>query len=415
MAKVLSSISGNLISAASAGYAPTNGTDVSAIASAYQVVSATAGRSYGGSTFITSINNTYISSFYSHSADSASRAWSASYDSTGRMISALPNSAAVSAIASSYAASAASSKQDSSAMSAYALSADVSGCIDTVSANSATWGTQVVSSLSSAPAYSENWVTSINDMKLSAERANSAQWGRSAIFDNKGRYLSSLAASADVSGCIDTVSSNSASWAQVVTSLSGNANFYNQINSKSISSTVSYKARLDENGNSISALYNTVSAQSANWGGSALALSAGPGVRLYKTGDTLVAGLDETVLWTGSASMSSNSSIVLSEPAWNFECIDVYARAHTSNKVLSVERLYMSELSGASGYGSLTIIGHAGGGGIRFNNTQININDSGNVKWSESKMYSILTTEVQTAVTNAVFTKIVGVHRAASN
>lgn len=35
MAYVLSSISGNLISAASAGYAPTNGADVSAIASAY--------------------------------------------------------------------------------------------------------------------------------------------------------------------------------------------------------------------------------------------------------------------------------------------------------------------------------------------------------------------------------------------
>ena len=121
MAKVLSSISGNLISAASAGYAPTNGADVSAIASAYQVVSATAGRSYGGSTFITSINNTYISSFYSHSAESATRAWTAYYDSTGRMISALPNSAAVSAIASSYAASAASSKQDSSAMSAHVL------------------------------------------------------------------------------------------------------------------------------------------------------------------------------------------------------------------------------------------------------------------------------------------------------
>ena len=50
------------------------------------------------------------------------------------------DSATVSAIASSYAESAVSSKQDSSAMTAYALSSDVSGVIDTVSSNSATWG-----------------------------------------------------------------------------------------------------------------------------------------------------------------------------------------------------------------------------------------------------------------------------------
>jgi hypothetical protein len=69
MAYVLTSLSGNLISAASAAYAPTNSADVSAIASAY-----------------------------------------------------------------------AADKQDASAMSAYALSSDVSGVIDTVSSNSASWG-----------------------------------------------------------------------------------------------------------------------------------------------------------------------------------------------------------------------------------------------------------------------------------
>lgn len=69
MAYVLTSLSGNLISAASAAYAPTNSADVSAIASAY-----------------------------------------------------------------------AADKQDASAMSAYALSSNVSGVIDTVSSNSASWG-----------------------------------------------------------------------------------------------------------------------------------------------------------------------------------------------------------------------------------------------------------------------------------
>lgn len=200
---------------------------ISSIASSYaksaQVVSSTATQLYAGTAYVTSLNSAPLSASRAGNAANAAIANSAYYDGTGRLISALPDSATVSAIASSYAASAASSKQDSSAMSAYALSADVSGCIDTVSANSATWGTQVVSSLYSAPAYGENWVTSINDMKLSAERANSAQWGRSAIFDNKGRYLSSLAASADVSGCIDTVSAQSATWGGSALALSAGA------------------------------------------------------------------------------------------------------------------------------------------------------------------------------------------------
>jgi hypothetical protein len=66
----------------------------------------------------------------------------------------------------------------------------------------------------------------------------------------------------------------------------------------------------------VSSTIDTVSAQSANWGGSALALSAGPGVSLTKSGNTLIAGLDETVLWSNA---SGSSSIALSEPITNFE------------------------------------------------------------------------------------------------
>ena len=275
-----SSVSG-VISAVSSNSASWGGgidsATCSAIASAYQVVSAIGTGAIGVSAYVGHINNTNIKAWSADTARMASTAQYAHYDGKGRLISSLPNSAAVSAIASSYAASAASSKQDSSAMSAYALSADVSGCIDTVSANSATWGTQVVSSLSSAPAYSENWVTAINDMKLSAERANSAQWVRSAIFDNKGRYLSSLAASADVSGCIDTVS-----------------------------------------------------AQSANWGGSALALSAGPGIRFDKVDNTLVASVDETVLWEGSARLTSYSS-TLSDSLHNYKYVDIYVQPNSAD------------------------------------------------------------------------------------
>jgi hypothetical protein len=114
MAYVLSSVSGNLISAASAGFAPTNSADVSAIASAYQVVSATATQLNAGTAYLTSVNETPISASRAGNAANASLANSAWYDGTGRLISALPDSAAVSSIASSYAESAASGKLDSS-------------------------------------------------------------------------------------------------------------------------------------------------------------------------------------------------------------------------------------------------------------------------------------------------------------
>ena len=139
MAKVLSSISGNLISAASAGYAPTNSGDVSAIASAYQVVSSTGTQLYAGTAYVTSVNGDALSAARAGNAANAVQATSAWYDGTGRLISALPDAAEVSSIASSYAESAASSKADSSSLSSYALSSDVSGVIDTVSTNSATW------------------------------------------------------------------------------------------------------------------------------------------------------------------------------------------------------------------------------------------------------------------------------------
>lgn len=113
MAYVLTSLSGNLISAASAGYAPTISGDVSAIASAYQVVSATATQLNAGTAYLTSVNETPISASRAGNAANASLATSAWYDGTGRFISSLPDEATVSSIASSYAESAASGKQNS--------------------------------------------------------------------------------------------------------------------------------------------------------------------------------------------------------------------------------------------------------------------------------------------------------------
>lgn len=240
MAYVLSSVSGNLISAASAGFAPTNSADVSAIASSYQVVSSTATQLYAGTAYLTSVNEAPISAARAGNAANATLATSAYYDGTGRLISSLPDSAAVSAIASSYVESGVSSKQDTLSF-AYNTADQIS------SINGSALGGMDEAAVSGiASAYAESAVSSKADSSA----------------------LSSYALSADVSGTVDLVST-----------------------------------------------------QSANWGGSALALSAGPGVKLTKSGDTLVvASTNETVLWSSTATASS---FTLSESLSSFERVKV--------------------------------------------------------------------------------------------
>ena len=129
MTQIVSSISGIEIYAPSAGYAPTNSADVSAIASGYQVVSATSTELYAGTAFLTGVNGAPVSASRAGQAANASMSNSAYYDGTGRLISALPDSAAVSGIASAYAESAASGKLDSSASSAFYTTANESGYV----------------------------------------------------------------------------------------------------------------------------------------------------------------------------------------------------------------------------------------------------------------------------------------------
>lgn len=249
MASAVTSIYNNVISAASAGFAPTNSADVSAIASAYQVVSATATQLYAGTAYVTSVNDNPLSASRAGNAANASMANSAYYDGTGRLISALPDSATVSAIASSYAESAASSKQD--ALTFGYNTADQISSID----GSALGGMDEAAVSAIASAYAESAVSSVS--------------GNYYTTANESGY----ALSSDVSATVDIVGT-----------------------------------------------------QSANWGGSALALSAGPGVKLEKVGNTLVASTDETVLWSGSGYEvgDSSQSITLSESPLNFNTIRVY-------------------------------------------------------------------------------------------
>ena len=102
---------------------------------------------------------------------------------------------------------------------------------------------------------------------------------------------------------------------QVITSTGGNANYVNRLNNKGISAMVSYKARLDEGNHSISALYDTVSTNSASW--ETVTTSAG----IIGNGTTESPLMtDETVLYSGTRNVSG----VLNDSPFNYDRIRIY-------------------------------------------------------------------------------------------
>lgn len=123
-------------------------------------------------------------------------------------------------------------------------------------------------------------------------------------------------------------------------------------------------------------------------------------------------GVDETVLSTTTYVMSNNPTITLSEPAWNFEFVDIYVLPHNTNNVPIVLRFVTGGLV-ANNQGSITVQAHAGGGGIRLNNGLLTISSSGNLVITESKQFSIVGTTVSQGTAASTFVKVVGIHRIA--
>ena len=187
--QVLSSLSGITFYAPSAGFAPTNSAEVSAIASSYQVVSATATQLNAGTAYLTSVNDTPISASRAGNAVNATQATSAWYDGTGRLISALPDSAAVSAIASSYAESAASSKQDTltfgydtsdkiSSINGSSLAGEGGGLVTSIQTAQDPWYQQSISGINGSSIYPK-WAVSANSAGT-ADTAGFATFAQSA-------------------------------------------------------------------------------------------------------------------------------------------------------------------------------------------------------------------------------------------
>lgn len=195
MTQIVSSISGIEIYAPSAGYAPTNSGDVSAIASAYQVVSATGTQLYAGTAHVTSINSAPISASRAGNAANAALATSAWYDGTGRLISSLPDSAAVSSIASAYAPTFGLNDGKISSINGSALDTPTGGGVVTATGSGLFQGDTVI--------------TTINESSLTAVAAH---------YDALGNTIHSYYAPyTSFTGVSSTVANNSASWGAGVT------------------------------------------------------------------------------------------------------------------------------------------------------------------------------------------------------
>lgn len=102
---------------------------------------------------------------------------------------------------------------------------------------------------------------------------------------------------------------------------------------------------------------DTISAVTTNsgaWGGSALPISAGPGVKLEMNNGTLVASLDETVLWEGSLTGTAGSLTAnLSEPYNNFEYVKLtmgsqYGSTYTYDSSASNFQVFSPYVGGGS-------------------------------------------------------------------
>lgn len=301
MAFVLSSVSGNLISAASAGYAPTNSADVSAIASAYQVVSATATQLYAGTAYLTSVNGAPVSASRAGQAANASLANSAWYDGTGRFISALPDSAAVSAIASSYA----TGKQDTLAF-AYNTANQIS------SINGSALGGMDEAAVSGiASAYAQSAASS----KLDTSAFNSGDFY---LTSNPSGFITGV----DLTPYQPTSAMSAyATTAYVTSGLSGKENVFNAGTGLEFVQSGSDRVLQVE---------------------APVDIVAGPGIVIDNPdGNTLRVSVDQaiaTVLYDANSSPNQTGPWALSEVRTNFEWIDIVFGTDNSGNEVKVQR-----------------------------------------------------------------------------
>jgi hypothetical protein len=230
--------------------------------------------------------------------------------------------------------------------------------------------------------------------------------GKDVIIELDG-YSANSASMYAWDGAVDTVSTNSASWgaggvdSATVSSIASSYAESAASSKMDTSAMTSYALSAD-----VSGTVDLVSTQSANWGGSALALSAGPGVKLEKVGDTLVAGLDETVLWSGTT--TNITGITLNETYGNFDRVRFYWKpwsdtvAWRVTEIPSFAMVFTLDAGWASnaGTGKALFVYSISSNGTAFSQIQGGYqNMTGGNTWASS--------------TNCTVAKVVGVNRTA--
>ena len=167
----------------------------------------------------------------------------------------------------------------------------------------------------------------------------------------------------------------------------------------------------------IDATIINVSSNSGVWGGSALPVSAGPGVKIELTNNTLVFSNDETVLWEGTHD-SFNTAINLSEAVSNFERIRILF-GNAENKYLLWQDIEL--MSASDGY-FFDVVKGAGTSNFWIQGLYCSGNDTQIVPVSGKRMNfgsftastNITSIPVNTTYPDALmFRKIVGIHRIA--
>lgn len=200
--------------------------------------------------------------------------------------------------------------QTVSGMTAYATTGDVANKLDTTAFGDVS-GTFLTAHQSLDDYATTAWVDSQG--YLTAHQPISAdEWNN--VYDTVNVYSgswtgseSSPTASVDSNGSIDIVSSNNTVYFDV-----NGTWFNNAVNSALPTSAAQWNSN-----------YDTVNTNSGVWGGSALNISAGEGVKVTLVNNNLVFSTDETVLWETTSNNATACSF--SENWQNFEKIDVYA------------------------------------------------------------------------------------------
>ena len=185
----------------------------------------------------------------------------------------------------------------------YNTSSTLSGAIDYISGNAGTTYTGV------APIVVTGNTISADSFDLTI--------GSGLAFENNTLYVSAESVP-------EGVMVESANWEDATTAYQTNSGNY-------------LTAHQPISANEWNSNYDTVTTNSGAWGGSALNISAGPGIKVNLVDNTLVFSADynETVLWSGT--LTANQTANLSENVFNFDTIKIYAHESQRKRNLVTE------------------------------------------------------------------------------